>query len=70
MLKEPAAEIRQNACGVVNERDRETNVCINQNKNSKIKNRNKIINIIMAWNHATASSLNIKTNKTTDFPIL
>ena len=74
MLKAPAAEIRQNACGVVNERDRdrdrETNVCINQNKNSKIKNRNKIINIIMAWNHAAASSLNIKTNKTTDFPIL
>ena len=28
-----------------------------QNKNSKIKNRDKIINIIMAWNHATASSL-------------
>ena len=52
MLKAPAAEIRQNACGVVNERDRdrdrETNVCINQNKNSKIKNRNKVINIIMA----------------------
>ena len=28
-----------------------------RNKNSKIKDRNKTINIIMAWNHAKASSL-------------
>ena len=35
----------------------EINVCMKQNKNSKIKNRNKIINIIMAWNHAKASFL-------------
>ena len=35
----------------------EINVCMKQNKNSKIKNRNKIINIIMAWNHAKASSV-------------
>ena len=34
----------------------EINVCMKQN-NSKIKNRNKIIIIIMAWNHAKASSL-------------
>ena len=32
------------------------NVCMKRNKNSKIKNKNKIINIIMAWNHAKASS--------------
>ena len=28
-----------------------------RNKNSKIKNKNKIENIIMAWNYAKASSL-------------
>ena len=34
----------------------EINVCMKQNKNSKIKSRNKIINIIMAWNHAKAKN--------------
>ena len=33
----------------------EINVCMKQNRNSKMKNRNKIINIIMAWNHAKVS---------------
>ena len=34
----------------------EINVCMKQKKPAKLKT-NKIINIIMAWNHAKASSL-------------
>ena len=41
-----------------------------QNKNSKIKNRNKMIHIILAQNHAKAILFIFKPSKTTDFLIM